>query len=154
MDKFRLKIITSSRVFYEGPCYCLIMPALDGEQAIMAHHEDMIIAVKSGGMRMQTEKDGEWQYAAIGQGFCEVANNCAVLLADEIERPEEVDANRAKEALERAKERLRQNQSIQEYHLAQAAMARALVRLKENERYVAAMDRRKSDGGGIPGIKR
>lgn len=152
MDLFRLKIITSSQVFHEGPCYCLIIPALDGEQAIMAHHEDMIIAIKAGGMRLQKEKDGEWQYAAIGQGFCHVAHNRAVLLADEIERPEEVDANRAKESLERAKERLRQNQSIQEYHMAQAAIARALVRLKETERYLATADRRKNDAGG--GMKR
>ncbi len=149
MEVFQLKIITSSRVFHEGPCYCLIIPALDGEQAIMAHHEDMIIAIKAGGMRLQTKKDGEWQYAAIGQGFCQVANNRAVLLADEVEKPEEVDANRAREALERAKERLRQSQSTQEYHMAQAAMARALVRLKETERFIGSQDRRRSDPGGF-----
>ena len=43
---------------------------------------------------------------------------------------------RAKEALERAQERLRQKQSIQEYHMTQAAMARALTRLKETEKFV------------------
>ena len=37
-----------------------------------------------------------------------VANNRVTVLADTVERPEEVDANRAKEALERAQERLRQ----------------------------------------------
>ena len=45
-------------------------------------------------------------------------------------------SNRAKEALERAQERLRQKQSIQEYHMTQAAMARALTRLKETEKFV------------------
>ena len=48
---------------------------------------------------------------------------------------EEIEA-RAKEALERAQERLRQKQSIQEYHMTQAAMARALTRLKETEKFV------------------
>lgn len=33
-------------------------------------------------------------------------------------------------------ERMRQKQSIQEFHMTQAAMARALVRLKETERYI------------------
>ena len=51
-------------------------------------------------------------------------------------RPEEVDVNRAKEALERAQERLRQKQSIQEYHTTQAALARALTRLKETEKFL------------------
>lgn len=50
--------------------------------------------------------------AVVGQGFCEIANNRVMLLADTIEKPEEIDRIRAQEALERAKERLRQKQSI------------------------------------------
>lgn len=136
MANFHLKIISSNRIFYNGPCHCLIIPALDGEKAIMAHHEEMIIAIKSGEMRMQIEENGEWGTAVLGQGFCQIANNRATLLADTVEKPEEVDANRAREALERAQERLRQKQSIQEYHMTQAAMARALVRLKETEKFI------------------
>lgn len=136
MANFHLKILSSDRVFYNGPCHCLIIPALDGEKAVMAHHEEMIIAIKSGEMRVQIEEGGEWKTAVLGQGFCQIANNRATLLADTVEKPEEVDANRAKEAYERAQERLRQKQSIQEYHLTQAAMARALVRLKETEKFV------------------
>lgn len=136
MSKFYVKIISSNRIFYEGFCHCLIIPAVDGEQAIMAHHEETIIAVQNGEMRMQKEEGGEWSYAVLGKGFCMAANNRVTVLADTVERPEEVDVNRAKEALERAKERLRQKQSIQEYHTTQAAMARALTRLKETEKFL------------------
>lgn len=135
MATFYLKIISSKRIFYEGPCYCLIIPAVDGEKAVMAHHEEMIIAMKEGELRMQTKENGEWIRAVVTNGFCQLANNRGTLLADTIERPEEIDAIRAKEALERAQERLRQKQSIQEYHLTQSAMARALVRLKETEKF-------------------
>ena len=136
MSKFYLKVISSNRIFYEGFCTCLIIPSVDGEKAIMAHHEEVIVAVDNGEMRMQKEEGGEWSYAVLGKGFCRVANNRVTVLADTVERPEEVDANRAKEALERAQERLRQKQSIQEYHMTQAAMARALTRLKETEKFV------------------
>ena len=136
MSKFYLKVISSNRIFYEGFCHCLIIPAVDGEQAIMAHHEETIIAVQNGEMRMQKEEGGEWSYAVLGKGFCMAANNRVTVLADTVERPEEVDVNRAKEALERAQERLRQKQSIQEYHTTQAAMARALTRLKETEKFL------------------
>ena len=136
MSKFYLKVISSNRIFYEGFCTCLIIPSVDGEKAIMAHHEEVIVAVDNGEMRMQKEEGGEWSYAVLGKGFCMVANNRVTVLADTVERPEEVDANRAKEALERALERLRQKQSIQEYHMTQAAMARALTRLKETEKFV------------------
>ena len=136
MSKFYLKVISSNRIFCEGFCTCLIIPSVDGEKAIMAHHEEVIVAVDNGEMRMQKEEGGEWSYAVLGKGFCMVANNRVTVLADTVERPEEVDANRAKEALERAQERLRQKQSIQEYHMTQAAMARALTRLKETEKFV------------------
>ena len=136
MSNFYLKVISSNRIFYEGFCTCLIIPSVDGEKAIMAHHEEVIVAVDNGEMRMQKEEGGEWSYAVLGKGFCMVANNRVTVLADTVERPEEVDANRAKEALERAQERLRQKQSIQEYHMTQAAMARALTRLKETEKFV------------------
>ena len=136
MSKFYLKVISSNRIFFEGFCTCLIIPSVDGEKAIMAHHEEVIVAVDNGEMRMQKEEGGEWSYAVLGKGFRMVANNRVTVLADTVERPEEVDANRAKEALERAQERLRQKQSIQEYHMTQAAMARALTRLKETEKFV------------------
>ena len=136
MSKFYVKIISSNRIFYEGFCHCLIIPAVDGEQAIMAHHEETIIAVQNGEMRMQKEEGGEWSFAVLGKGFCMAANNRVTVLADTVERPEEVDVNRAKEALERAQERLRQKQSIQEYHTTQAALARALTRLKETEKFL------------------
>ena len=134
MSKFYLKVISSNRIFYEGFCTCLIIPSVDGEKAIMAHHEEVIVAVDNGEMRMQKEEGGEWSYAVLGKGFCMVANNRVTVLADTVERPEEVDANRAKEALERAQERLRQKQSIQEYYHTQASLSRAMARLRVGHR--------------------
>ena len=106
MADFHVKIISSNRTFYEGVCHCLILPAVDGEMAVMAHHESEIVAVKAGEMRFQATEDGPWEAAVVGQGFCEIANNRVMLLADTIEKPEEIDRIRAQEALERAKERL------------------------------------------------
>ena len=101
MADFHVKIISSNRTFYEGVCHCLILPAVDGEMAVMAHHESEIVAVKAGEMRFQTTEDGPWEAAVVGQGFCEIANNRVMLLADTIEKPEEIDRIRAQEALER-----------------------------------------------------
>ena len=75
MSKFYLKVISSNHIFYEGFCTCLIIPSVDGEKAIMAHHEEVIVAVDNGEMRMQKEEGGEWNYAVLGKGFCMVANN-------------------------------------------------------------------------------
>ena len=45
MSEFYLKMISSNGVFYEGMCNSLIVPAPDGERAVMAHHEELMIAV-------------------------------------------------------------------------------------------------------------
>ena len=95
MADFHVKIISSNRTFYEGVCHCLILPAVDGEMAVMAHHESEIVAVKAGEMRFQATEDGPWEEAVVGQGFCEIANNRVMLLADTIEKPEEIDRIRA-----------------------------------------------------------
>ena len=50
------------------------------------------------------------------------------LLADTVERPEEIDEKRAEAAKERAEEKLRQKQSISEYYHTQAALSKALAR--------------------------
>lgn len=134
MSSFGLRVLSSDRVFFEGRVNMLVLPAPDGEAGILAHHADMVIAVQNGEMRFQTE-DGEWHYAVVGTGLAEVINNRALVLVDTAERPEEIDEKRAQEALEQAQEELRQKQSIEEYYVTQATLARALSRLKEKNRH-------------------
>jgi len=131
---FTLRVIASDKIFYDGKCIQLIIPTTDGAMGILANHETMVVAVSNGDMRIQTE-DGSWIEAVIGTGFAQISNNRAMVLADTAERPEEIDAERAKRAMERAQERLRQKQSLQEYHLSQAALSRAMSRLSMSSKY-------------------
>ena len=67
--------------------------------------------------------------AASGIGHVQILDNRVVILVDFAEKPEEIDEKRATEALERAKEAMRQKQSIQEFHMSQANISRAMARL-------------------------
>lgn len=118
MDTFQLKVISSDRVFYEGRCKQLIIPAPDGQKGILPHHENMIIAVEIGELHLQDE-EGNWITASVSKGFAEIMNNRVSVLVNTAESPEEIDVRRATEAKERAQEQLRQKQSIQEYQLSQ-----------------------------------
>ena len=129
METFSLKIISSDKIFYEGPCQYLTVPAPDGQKGVLPHHENMVIAVDPEELHFKTP-DGEWVTAAVSMGFAEIMNNRVSVLVNTAERPEDIDVKRAEEAKERAEERLRQKQSIQEYHLSQASLARAMARLK------------------------
>ena len=79
--------------------------------------------------------DGDWKFAAISEGIIEVLPDRAVILADSCELPEEIDIKRAEEARERAEEMLRQQQSIREYYETQAALNRAINRLKISQKH-------------------
>lgn len=130
MDTFGLKIIASDKVFYEGRCRKLVIPAPDGEKGILANHENMVIAIVVGTAKVQLAGEDEWKDLAVGSGFAEIVNNRVTLLVDTAERPEEIDVRRAEEQRERAEEQMRQKQSIQEYYHTQASLARAMNRLR------------------------
>ena len=129
MDTFGLKIIASDKVFYEGRCRNLIIPAPDGEVGLLPHHENMVIAIEVVIARMEVEA-GEWNEIAVGTGFAEIVNNRVTLLVDTAERPEDIDVRRAQEQKERAEEQMRQKRSIQQYYHTQASLARAMNRLR------------------------
>ncbi len=74
------------------------------------------------------------QCAAVAEGLVKVENGEVLVLVDSIERPEEIDANRAKREAEEAEEAILQKKSRLEYRTAQADLARALNRLKVKNR--------------------
>ena len=135
MSSFSLRIIASDHVFYDGSCEILTVPAHDGPVSILAHHEAMMMATQEGEVRFRPAGSTEWQEAVVGIGIVQVVNNRALMVVDSAERPEEIDVRRAQEALERAEEQMRQKQSLQEFKMTQASMARALSRLKGSRHY-------------------
>ena len=133
MTTFWLKVIASDHVFYNGNCEALVVPAHDGEVGILPHREAMILAIQEGELKFRIPGEQEYHHAVVGLGIVQVANNRVTVVVDTAERPEEIDEVRAKQALERAKEQLRQKQSIREYYMSKASMARALSRLKASQ---------------------
>ena len=133
MTTFWLKVIASDHVFYNGNCEALVVPAHDGEVGILPHREAMILAIQEGELKFRIPGEQEYHHAVVGLGIVQVANNRVTVVVDTAERPEDIDEVRAKQALERAKEQLRQKQSIREYYMSKASMARALSRLKASQ---------------------
>ena len=70
------------------------------------------------------------RHAAVSGGIAKVENGEVLILVDTAERPEEIDIMRARRNADAAKEALLQKRSIQEYRSAQAALARAISRLR------------------------
>ncbi len=129
MAVFQVHILAADKTFYEGPCESLTISTSDGEQCILAHHSSMIAAVLPGTMRYRLPGE-ETQMAAVSPGMVKVENNDVLVLVDSAERPEEIDAARARREADEAMEAMLQRKSRQEYQVAQATLARALNRLR------------------------
>ena len=79
---------------------------------ILPHHAPLMTALQPGELLIR--KDGEETYLAVTGGFLEVIGNTVTILADACERSDEIDEQRAQEAIDRARERLeRQDIDIQ-----------------------------------------
>ncbi|MGN0154287.1 MAG: ATP synthase F1 subunit epsilon [Lachnospiraceae bacterium] len=134
MNTFSLKIVACDRVFYDGECEMLVFPGYDGEMAVMANHEQMTTTIEIGEIRFRTP-DEQWHTAIVSDGLLKVNHNKVDVLVYSAEKPEEIDEFRAQEAKERAQEQLQQKQSIMEYHISRASLARAMARLRGKDKY-------------------
>ncbi len=132
-NQFFLHVIAAEKIFYEGYAQCLIVSTVDGLTSFLSHHCQAIVALSQGELSIK-KPDGTWINVVAGVGSMVFANNRATVLVETCETQDELDERRAREALERAQERMRQHQSMREYHMTQAAMARALSRLKFKEK--------------------
>ncbi len=127
-ETFFLEIVTPDRKFYSGNIEEVVLKTPEGEIGILRNHMPMVLAVAIGPVKIL--KDGVWTEAVLSEGFMEVLQDKTVILCDTAEWPHEIDINRAKAAEERARERLQSALSNQEYIRSQAALQRAISRLK------------------------
>lgn len=134
-ELFDLKILASDHVFYEGKAQVLTIHTPEGSKQFLAHHIQSIYAITPGELKIRKEDGSEIEVVG-GLGTMIFSNNAAQVLVDTCESQEELDQRRAKEAYERAKEKMRQKLSQREYRMSQAAMARALARLQFKDKYI------------------
>ncbi len=130
---FYLELLASDRPFYVGECEHLVYPASDGLMGILPGHETLVTVIEPGEIKYKV--DGQWRYCAISDGFAEVRGDYVLILGDAIELPEEIDVKRAEEAAERAKELMEQKQGMMQYYHTQAALNRAMNRLKISRKH-------------------
>ena len=128
MSTFNLHIVALDRVFYDGPCESLTIPAVDGEKGILAGHEPMVVAITAGELRFVT--GGKTTVAAVSCGFAEITRDAVVILTDFARTPEEIDIETAEREKVRAEERIREKKSQIEFAHSQAELARAMAQLK------------------------
>ena len=98
------------------------------EISIPVLHIPLTVIVKPG-ILVITEKEGQKE-AALHAGFAEILPEGITILAEIIEWPHEIDAHRAEEAMNRAKERLASKTPETDVARAETALLRAMARIE------------------------
>ena len=122
-----LEIITAERQVYSDEVDMVIAPGFDGQLGILPMHAPLMTMLKPG--ELTVRKDGENMYVSVSGGFMEVLGNKVSVLADACERSDEIDEQRAEQAVQRAQERLANRGSDMELERAVSALRRAQVRV-------------------------
>ena len=137
----RLEIVTAERIVYSEDVDILVAPGIDGELGILPRHAPLLTVLKPGEIRVV--KDGEDSLMAVSGGFLEMLGNKVTILADTAEREDEIDVQRAEEALKRAEERVATAPVERDLEKALASMRRSQARLR-------VARRRPASGSGPP----
>lgn len=136
VSTIHFKIATPEKVVYENDILQVSIPTTTGEITILPHHSPLVSILQAGELKIK-DKDGE-QVIAVSSGFLEVrANNEIVILADNAERAEVIDIDRAEEARRRAEEEMAKvkGQENVDYAKLQAVIDREMNRVRVGKKY-------------------
>jgi F-type H+-transporting ATPase subunit epsilon len=128
-DKIQLEVVTPERRVLAESVDMVTVPGLGGELGILPGHTPLISQLQTGVLTYV--QDGKNSQLHVSGGFVEVRDDHVAVLADVAERPEEIDAARAKQSRERLEKQLHSWSGTEEdFELARVKLERSVVRLQ------------------------
>ena len=126
-----LQIVTPERLLVHEQVDELQIPGVAGYFGVLPGHTPLLAALSVG--ELWYRKGQEKTYLAIVNGFAEVLPDRVTILAQLAERADEIDAERAEAARQRASERLAGKADV-DYERARVALMKAMTRLQVSSR--------------------
>ncbi|MBU0519946.1 F0F1 ATP synthase subunit epsilon [bacterium] len=127
-ETFQLDIVTPEGLVFSESIEYLRAPGSEGSFGVLVGHTPFMTSLNVG--EVVVTQNGKERHLATSGGFVEVNPQQTVILAQTAEFAENIDLERAKSALERAKERLAVKQAEADHQRAEAALIRAINRIK------------------------
>jgi F-type H+-transporting ATPase subunit epsilon len=128
-EKIQLEVVTPERRVLAEPVDMVTVPGLGGELGILPGHTPLISQLQTGVLTYTQE--GKSLSLHVSGGFVEVSDDHVSVLAEVAERPEEIDAARARLSRERLEKQLNTWTGTEEdFEVARAKLERSVVRLQ------------------------
>ncbi len=128
-QQHQLEVVTPERRVLSESVEMTTLPGLGGELGILPGHTPLISQLQTG--VLSYTKDGKTFQLHVSGGFIEVRDDHVSVLAEIAERPEEIDAARARLSREHVEKQLNAWTGTEEdFEKARVKLERALVRLQ------------------------
>jgi F-type H+-transporting ATPase subunit epsilon len=127
----QLEVLTPEKLALDTAVDMVELQGEDGRLGILPEHTTLISLLSFGVLTYKKEKQTETLLC--GEGFLEVSGNKVTVLVHSAERTEDIDLERAKHSLERAKNRINSKAHDVDLLRAELALKRALVRMNFKE---------------------
>jgi len=127
-----LELVTPEKVAWSAPADFVVLPAYNGEMGVLPGHQSFLVQLTAGEVRVTA--GGEVRNFAVSGGFAEVKNDTVSLFAETAEDAGQIDAERARQALEKAKAVVKPGLDPMQLAQMEAAIRRAQVRLRVSRR--------------------
>lgn len=134
MGKLHLEVVTPEKVMVSQEVDIVVAPGTMGEFGVLEGHVPFLSGIEPGELRFTSGSQTE--RFLVTTGFSEVSDNRVSVLVDAAEKATEIDLERARTAMERAKERLATDRGREDvdFMRAESALKRAIVRIRISER--------------------
>jgi len=128
-EKIQLEVVTPERRVLAEPVDMVTVPGLGGELGILPGHTPLISQLQTGVLTYA--QDGKNSQMHVSGGFVEVRDDHVSVLAEIAERPDEIDAARAKLSRDKLEKQLNAwSGSEEDFEVAKTKLDRSLVRLQ------------------------
>jgi F-type H+-transporting ATPase subunit epsilon len=133
MDTFQLEIVTPEKKVVDAAAEEIQIPGKNGYLGVLPGHAPLITELAVGEITFRTGAGTEEQRLAVAWGFAEVLPDKVTILAETVERPSEIDVERARKAKARAEERLSSGDASVDVERSLNALHKAETRLEVAE---------------------
>ena len=129
----QLDVVTPEGTVATDQVEIVVAPGYLGEFGVLFNHIPFLAQLQPGELRYR--RGNKVEYIAVSGGYAEVLPTKVTVLATAAERSRDIDVERARKAKERAELRLKERQEQTDFARAEAALKRAVARLKVAEKY-------------------
>lgn len=133
-----IKIVTPKGVIYDKRAVSITLPTNSGVITVLDDHQPLVSLLTAGEIAIKEEGEDTETLLSVSTGIIEVQPESIIyIMADTAESAEDIDINRAEEAMKRTKEELEKKDTLEDMDFAklEALIEKEMARIQVGNKF-------------------